>query len=540
MSTRKKMLMPLLTELPLVLLTIAIGAAAAGLNLFKPLLLGMIIGELASKDPESKAFVYVGAYLCVWGMSWLVSLSARRIGTSLDQKILVRLRVEIWTHLLNIPLIENERQPLGRMQTYAFSDLPSWAKLYGTLLAQIAHSAVQSVGSAIALTRIDFGLALQILPFLTLGFIIPLFGSKTMVNVNRAAQDSMSDMSETFSGLLRGSKDLLSVGAERWGIRRFEKACMRSGRTEVKKSTTYGIMQICGGASEIAAYILVLAVGGQSVLNGELGIGELIGFLALIEIIFFPARHAVDLAGEVQAAWASASRVLLFLAIPEAKSATPEQGDLILEGLSFRYPGGSTNAVHSVDCILKKGERIVVVGASGSGKSTFVKLISGFYEPSEGRIVGGGRSAERIMPVWQESVLFDASIRDNLNLGRLKSERKLKELAADFNMDTVFEQLPHAYDTVLTEGGDSLSGGQKKRVALIRALLAESDVYVFDEPTAGLDRRNADLFWQRISKLGKNAIVIVVTHLREETRYADRVLEFREGRLSEREKPFEW
>ncbi len=107
-------------------------------------------------------------------------------------------------------------------------------------------------------------------------------------------------------------------------------------------------------------------------------------------------------------------------------------------------------------------------------------------------------------------------------------------------MDTVFEQLPHAYDTVLTEGGDSLSGGQKKRVALIRALLAESDVYVFDEPTAGLDRRNADLFWQRISKLGKNAIVIVVTHLREETRYADRVLEFREGRLSEREKPFEW
>lgn len=539
MTTLKRMLLPLWKERLFAGLTIVLGVVTAGLNLSRPLLFGLIVGELVKLDPEQKVGLYVLAYACSWIMSWTVSLLIRYIGVTLHQRILVQMRVDILAHLLNIPLLENERQPSGRIQAYISSDLPTWANLYGTLLAQIVHSAAQLAGASVALMNFDPELTLMILPFLVLGSLAPLLISKLMVKINRNAQDAGSHALETLSGLVRGTLDLRSLRAEQWGIERFKSACMISRRHEVKRTLAQSLMQICGAFSEIGAYVWVLWWGGRGVLQREMQLSELIGFLATIELIFFPARNASDLASEIHSAWASAQRVLEFLSIPAKKRKEMKEGDLALRELSFRYPGEEKEAVRSVNCTLRKGELLVIMGESGSGKSTFLKLISGEYTPTSGQIDSEGRVPRTCSFVGQDPMLFDVSVRDNLSLGRQPDWGDVEELAGQFRLDTAIREMPQRYDTIIRDNGSNLSVGQKKRMGLVRALLVPSDCLIFDEPTAGLDRENADRFWTSLLKRNAGKTRIVTTHRLEETKFADRVFIFKSGQLVEAGAPCE-
>lgn len=535
MTTLKRMLLPLWNERFFACLTIVLGVVAAGLNLSRPLLFGLMVGELVKLDPEQKVGLYVLGYACSWTMSWAVSLFIQYIGTTLQQRILMQMRVDVLAHLFNIPLLENERQPSGRIQAYISSDLPTWAKLYGTLLARIVHSA----GASVALVNFGPELTLMIFPFLLLGSLAPLLISKLMVNINRAAQDAVSHALETLAGLIRGTGDLRSLHAEQWGIERFKKACMISQRTEVKRTLAQSLMQVGGAFSEIAAYVLVLWWGGRRVLRSEMQISELVSFLATIEMIFFPARNANDLASEVHGAWASAQRVLEFLTIPVKAHREMKEGDLVLRELSFRYRGEEKDAVCSVNCVLRKGELVVIVGESGSGKSTFLKLISGEYAPTSGQIYSKGNVPRTSSFVGQDPLLFDVSVRDNLSLGRNIEWKNVEELVRQFRLDALIREMPQRYDTIIRDNGGNLSVGQKKRMALLRALLVPNDCLIFDEPTAGLDKENADQFWMSLLNRNPHMTRVVTTHRLEETKFADQVFIFKSGQLVEAGVPSE-
>lgn len=533
------MVRPLRRELPMIALCVLAGVGAAGLNLSRPWLLGRIVGELVRSDPGDRVPGYVGFYLGSWILSWSVALILRFASAKVEQRILLNLRIGVLRHLFNLPMAESERQPQGRIQAYMSSDLPAWARLYGTILPQIVHATVQFVGAAIALTSLDAGLARGMLPFLLLGSAVPLLISRAMIRVNRTAQDAASDLLEVLAGLVQGAVDLISLQAANWGIRRFGEVGVRAGGAEVKRTAAQGIMQIFGACSEVGAYVLALAIGGGKVLNGEMEIGEFVGFLAAIEMIFFPARNASDLAATIQSSLASAARVREFLSIPAHDPKRFKNGDLTIRDLAFRYPGSDRDAIHSVNCTIRQGSMVAILGESGSGKSTFIKLLAGLYEPSGGRIEAAGTEEAKRIFVPQEPSLFPASAADNLRLGRPIESRQLRELAERFDMDRWFTGLPNGYETSIGNNGGGLSGGQKRRAALIRALLAPGDVRIFDEPTAGLDTENARRFWEVVSKRGGSTTVVVTTHRPEETRHADLVFVFREGRLEEAGSPDE-
>ncbi|OWR31271.1 hypothetical protein CDO73_07670 [Saccharibacillus sp. O23] len=529
---------PLRREVSMIALCVAAGISAAGLNLSRPWLLGRIVGELVRSDPGDRVPGYVGFYLGSWILSWMTGLLIRFASAKVEQRVLLNLRIGVLTHLLSLPPAESERQSQGKIQAYVSSDLPAWSRLYGTVLTQAVHAAVQFVGAAIALTSFDAGLTWSVLPFLLLGSAAPLLISRALIRVNRSAQDAVSDMLETLAGLTRGAVDLIALRTEDWGIRRFRESGARAGKAELRRTTAQGIMQIFGACSEVGAYVLVLSIGGSKVLNGELEIGELVGFLAAIELIFFPARNAGDLATTIQSSLASAARVLEFRSIPVRRSEKFNDGDLTIRDLTFRYPGSERDAIRSVNCTIRQGSTVVILGESGSGKSTFIKLLAGLYEPSGGRIEASGAEEAKRAFVPQEPTLFPASVADNLRLGRAIEPERIRELAERFDMDHRLIGLPDGYDTPIGHNGEGLSGGQKRRAALIRVLLAPGNMMIFDEPTSGLDTENAQRFWDAASKAGR-ATVIATTHRPEEARHADLVLVFREGRLAEAGSPNE-
>lgn len=533
------MVRPLRRELPMIALCVLAGVGAAGLNLSRPWLLGRIVGELVRSDPGDRVPGYIGFYLGSWVLSWSVALLLRYASTKVEQRILLNLRIDVLKHLLDLPMAESERQPQGRIQAYMSSDLPAWARLYGTILTQIVHAAVQFVGAAIALTSFDASLAWGMMPFLLLGSAVPLLISRVMIRVNRAAQDAASGLMETLAGLVQGTVDLIALQATNWGIRRFGEAGVRAGDAEVKRTTAQGIMQIFGACSEVGAYVLALAVGGSKVLNGEMEIGEFVGFLAAIEMIFFPARNASDLAAAIQSSLASAARVWEFRSMPACKPKTFKSGDLTIRDLTFRYPGSGRDVIRSVNCTIRRGSTVAILGESGSGKSTFLKLLAGLYEPSGGGIEAAGTDEAKRAFVPQEPTLFPVSAADNLRLGHPVESERIREWAERFDMDRWFMSLPNGYDTPIGNNGGGMSGGQKRRAALIRALLVPGDIQIFDEPTSGLDTENAQRFWKVISKRSSSTTVVVTTHRPEETRHADLVLVFHEGRLDEAGSPNE-
>ncbi len=270
-----------------------------------------------------------------------------------------------------------------------------------------------------------------------------------------------------------------------------------------------------------------------------MSLGELIGFLATLEMIFFPARNASDLAAAFQTSLASADRVLAFLALPVRKEKRLAGGELTIRELAYRYPHAETDALCSVNCTIQQGSLVVIAGESGSGKSTFIKLLAGWYDPTVGHIKGSEECETVCTFVPQESVLFAGDIMDNLRLDRPIEEDRIREMAERLDMDRVFAGMPDGYHTQI---GDSvgLSGGQKQRTALIRALLDPGGLLIFDEPTTGLDKENARRFWEVLQTRGRRATAVVTTHRWEETHYADQVLIFREGRLDESYSRDEW
>lgn len=519
--------------------SVLVGICAAGLNLSRPILLGIIIGELVKGDPQNRITWLVILFILSWCATWIISLLIRYLSTKVSQRILKNLRLEVLYHLLNLPLIENEQLSSGKIQAYTSSDLPVWATLYGTILTQVVHSIAQLVGAGIALVNFDPQLTVIILPFLLIGSIAPIIASRTMIKINRSAQDAISGTLETLSGMVQGSKDIISLNVEKWSLNRFKKACDVTYKAEIKRNFAQGLIQVFGAAAEIIAYVLVLAIGGGKVLKNELEVGQLVSFLATIEMIFFPARNASDLAGTIQSSLAAANRVLEFLKIEPKRKIAQLTSRLEMRSISFQYPDTDKLSLNSVSCTINKGDLVVIIGESGSGKSTLLKIIAGLYDPTNGEIIKNGESIGTPSLVWQDPCLFNVSVFENLSLDRDISIEKVREVTTSLNLDETIMKLPNQYHTLLQENGSNFSGGQRRRLAIARSLLSNKNCILLDEPTAGLDIDNARKVWDSISKFNSGATRIITTHRLEETQNADLILVLQEGRLIENGSPEE-
>lgn len=531
MDINKHIIKPLKTEKALVSASIFVGIVAAILNLSRPIVLGLIISKLTNKDSDILGLVIL--FILSWCLTWMMSILIRYLSMTVSQHILKNLRTKLLFHFLNIPLDKSELLPLGKIQAYSSSDLPLWAQLYGTILAQIVHAFAQLIGAIIALSNLSIELSIIIIPFLIISGLIPVLSAKKLFVISKGAQDAASGVLETLSGLALGVRDLKGMRSSKWAVSKFEEKSKVSSRAEVRRSITQAVLQICGTATEVFAYTLVLLVGGQRVLKGDLNIGVLVSFLATIEMIFFPVRNANDLFGALQNSLAAANRVIDFFST-EVKDdeLTPLFKGAYLHHVTYRYPETDKNILININLKIEPGSLIVIIGESGSGKSSLLKILSGLYEPTEGKLTGVGAVVKKPSLVWQDPVLFNVSVKENLTLGEVASDSLLKETIMKVNLTKQIESYKEKYEHNLQDNGNNLSGGQKKRFAIARMLMNQSDLVLLDEPTSGLDSANSKLIWSLIDEMhNEGKTVIVSTHKLEEISSAAEVIVMHEGEI---------
>ncbi|EJR50267.1 hypothetical protein IIK_01336 [Bacillus cereus VD102] len=529
MKEYKRILLPLQKEKILVIAAVCSGIFAAILNLSRPLFMGLIVDNLIQRELKG-AYFYITLFTVTRLLMWVNNLSFDYVSSKASQRILREKRIDVLRHFFLLPFEESEKIKQGELETLVVSDIPNWVRLYGSILIEYIHAIAQFIGAIIALQHIDIQFILWITPFLFLSAMVPMLLGKKVRNIASIAQKNQSTVVEMVSQFVKGAQDLRSLQKEKWAIGLFKGVTAQSYKTEVKKTMMQHYIGVVGTVIETGAYIVVLIIGAQKIMQGEMEVGSLVAVLATIEMLFFPVRYVGDLLMMTQVAAASASRVFSFLDKRVANSNVEKAMGMTITNVSFQENGEEKCRIKNIDLQINPGELVMIVGESGAGKTTLLKLMTGLYQPSNGSIAYYGNEA-RLTTVWQEPRFFRTTVKENMYFGEVGLENELEKSAELVNVTPIIRGLPEGLQTVLHKIGEEFSGGERKRLALLRAIGSNPNFIILDEPTAGLDPGNQEFVWNMIEGLGSDVTRIVATHDVEKVILADRVVIMKEGSI---------
>lgn len=529
MKEYKRILLPLQKEKILVIAAVCSGIFAAILNLSRPLFMGLIVDNLIQRELKG-AYFYITLFTVTRLLMWVNNLSFDYVSSKASQRILREKRIDVLRHFFLLPFEESEKIKQGELETLVVSDIPNWVRLYGSILIEYIHAIAQFIGAIIALQHIDIQFILWITPFLFLSAMVPMLLGKKVRNIASIAQKNQSTVVEMVSQFVKGAQDLRSLQKEKWAIGLFKGVTAQSYKTEVKKTMMQHYIGVVGTVIETGAYIVVLIIGAQKIMQGEMEVGSLVAVLATIEMLFFPVRYVGDLLMMTQVAAASASRVFSFLDKRVANSNVEKAMGMTITNVSFQENGEEKCRIKNIDLQINPGELVMIVGESGAGKTALLKLMTGLYKPSNGSIAYYGNEA-RLTTVWQEPRFFQTTVKENMYFGEVGLENELEKSAELVNVTPIIRGLPEGLQTVLHKSGEEFSGGERKRLALLRAIGSNPNFIILDEPTAGLDPGNQEFVWNMIEGLGSDVTRIVATHDVEKVILADRVVIMKEGSI---------
>ncbi|MDD8000270.1 ABC transporter ATP-binding protein [Bacillus cereus] len=529
MKEYKRILLPLQKEKILVIAAVCSGLFAAILNLSRPLFMGLIVDNLIQRELKG-AYLYITLFAASRLLMWVNNLSFDYVSSKASQRILREKRIDVLRHFFLLPFEESEKIKQGELETLVVSDIPNWVRLYGSILIEYIHAVAQFIGAFIALQHIDIQFILWVTPFLFLSAMVPMLLGKKVRNIASIAQKNQSTVVEMMSQFVKGAQDLRSLQKEKWAIRLFKGVTAQSYKPEVKKTMMQHCIGVVGTVIETGAYIVVLIIGAQKIMQGEMEVGSLVAVLATIEMLFFPVRYVGDLLMMSQVAAASASRVFSFLDKRVANSNVERAMGMTITNVSFQENDEEKCRIHNIDLQINPGELVMIVGESGAGKTTLLKLMTGLYKPSSGSVVYYGNGA-RMTTVWQEPRFFRTTVKENMYFREEGLENELEKNAELVNVTPIISGLPEGLQTVLHKSGEEFSGGERKRLALLRAIGSNPNFIILDEPTTGLDPSNQEVVWDMIEGLGSDVTRIVATHDVEKAILADRVVIMREGSI---------
>ncbi len=294
---------------------------------------------------------------------------------------------------------------------------------------------------------------------------------------------------------------------------------------------------------------IVLWRGSSLIIKGAMTAGALTVFLAYLTKFFKPVQDLATMTNSIAQAAVGVERVRGILDAdniipekPEARVPEPLRGEIEFKNVAFYYDETSP-VLRDVSFVIKPGQMVGIVGPTGGGKSTIISLIPRFYDPTAGMVSIDGDDIrdyklqalrEQIGYVLQETVLFRGTIRDNIAYGRAGATREeVMQAARLANADEFIARMPHGYDTVVGDRGDTLSGGQRQRIGIARAIVRNNPILILDEPTAALDTESEKLVVGALEKLMKGRTVIMIAHRLSTIRDADKIIVLKDGVVAE-------
>ncbi|OIJ92639.1 ABC transporter ATP-binding protein [Streptomyces monashensis] len=509
----------------------------------------VVDGVLVPRDLRPLLWI-VPLYLGLVVGSGVLAYADEVTSTWVGERFLLTLRSAVFRHVQGLSLGFFERRRLGDLLSRLTGDIDAVETFLLSGVADVLYYVAQLAFFLGLLFYLRWDLTLLSL------VIVPLFWAaarhfarqlKGASRERRRRGGALGAVAEE----ARGNVALVQAyNRQEWEQARFERenaGRFRAAMASVRIRAVYGpvveIIEVTGG-------LAVLGLGTWKLAQGQLTLGGLLVFLALIGKLYGPVHGLSALGTAFSAAAASAERIIELLdqrpqvvEVPGVRRTGRARGEVEFDGVWFRYPGARAWALSDVSCHVAPGETLALVGASGAGKSTLARLQLRFYDPDRGAVRLDGVDLrelsltyvrESVAVVLQETLVFHGTVRENIAYGRPgASEADVVAAARAADAHAFVERLPQGYDTLVGQRGRTLSGGQCQRLAIARAMIRDSPVLLLDEPTTALDVRSARRIMDPLCRLMAGRTTIVISHNLLTVRDATRIVVLDHGRIVE-------
>ncbi|AII49904.1 long-chain fatty acid--CoA ligase [Synechococcus sp. KORDI-52] len=524
----------------------------------QPVLLGqavsIISGEptlpwLSGLDLSASIRVIVGLY----SVSVLLRLALQGVQgfniQAVGQRLTARIRDDLFQHALSLSLRFHDRMPVGKLLTRLTSDVDALAEVFGTGAVGVLGDLVSLLVLASTMVLIDWRLGLLLLFTQVPVTLAVLWLQRRYRKANYRVREELSQLNADFQENLQGLEVVQMYRREKVNSDRF----FRTGKDY--RSAVNGTIFFDSSISAflewvaLAAIALVLALGGWMVTNGAVGLGTLTTFIFSSQRLFDPLRQLAERFTQIQGGLTAVERIGELLEQPieivEAEGVRPHVagggGEVIFENVSFSYRPDDP-ILRNLSFRIAPGEHVALVGPTGSGKSTIIRLLCRLYEPQQGRILLDGRDI-RTIPlsdlrrelgvVLQDTFLFSGNVADNLRLNAPVNDQELVQVCADLGLNDLLARLPKGLETELRERGGNLSSGERQLLAVARVAIRKPTVLVMDEATAFMDPSTEATLQADLDRLLDKRTAIVIAHRLATVEASDRILVLRRGELIE-------
>jgi ATP-binding cassette, subfamily B, bacterial len=472
-----------------------------------------------------------------------------------SNRVLTAVRDEVYRHMQRLSLSFHSKARSGDLIIRVIGDVSQLNDAAVTAALPLFANLLILAGMVVVMFRLQWQLALLVLLTAPLYWILTVRVGRRLQDVSRQQRQQEGAMAATAAESLTAIQVVQALGLETVFGRAFANDNKKSLKAGVKASRLTARLERTVDVLIAAATALVLWYGTRLVMSGGMTPGDLLVFLAYLKTAFRPVRDLAKYTGRLSRATAAGERVLELLDrqpdirdLPGARPAPTFRGHIRFDGLGFYYERHRW-VLRDIDVEIPAGQHVALVGPSGIGKSTLLRLLVRLYDPVQGRVLIDGHAIRdftlgslrsQISVVLQDSLLFAASVWENIGYGVQNAEKEQIEAAARLaNAHTFIQALTDGYDTVLGERGATLSHGQRQRIAIARAAVRRSPILLLDEPTTGLDEENEMAVIEALEKLAEGRTTFLVTHNLRLAARADRIFYLDDGRLLEDGSPAE-
>ena len=470
------------------------------------------------------------------------------------------MRSDLYAHILSMPRSFFDRSPIGVVLTRLTSDMEALNDSLAIGVLSLFTDFLKTIALLILLITLSWKLTLVVMLILPPIYFVSKFLRLRLRHYYNLTREALANATGYLQECLNGVKTIQLYAAERKVQNQFETKTRHFFKAQ-SHSNFYdaALYSVIEGITSIALALMIW-YGSQQILAGIVSIGVLVGFINTLNRIFVPIREFTQQISVFQRSLSSLENIdKLFRELPEdqdtelasGKYSEQEQAkrlqkfeELRFEDVHFRYTENGPWVLQGVSFKVKKGDRVAIVGATGSGKSTIVRVLNRIYTRYQGSITINGvelsdnsrkHLQSMIALMQQESYLFEESISFNIALNRPEvSLDKIREASRYVYANSFIEQLPEEYDFKLLEGGKNVSEGQGRLIVFARALAGESDLILLDEATSSVDSVTENLIQKAIERIFQDKTVIAIAHRLSTIRNSDLILVMEAGKIIER------
>ena len=547
----------------ILILTILIPVALAGS--IQPLLVGQAISVLRGENTiaffnnlsnELAINLIIGmlfiTVLLRLGLQGFQSYNIQSVG----QRLTARIRNDLFAHSMSLSLRFHDKMPVGKLLTRLTSDVDALSEVFGSGAVGVLADFVSLIVISITMILIEWRLGLLLLIVQIPVTLFILWLQKRYRKQNYKVREELSQLNANFQENLQG----LEV------VQMFRRQSL-NGQNFFKTGTNYkhavnGTIFYDSSISafiewvSLAAVALVISLGGYMVTAGAMGLGTLTTFILYSQRLFEPLRQLAERFTQIQGGLTAVERIseLLEKKIEiydhiNHKTENKELlnsnktvfGEVLFENVSFFYREDEP-IINDLSFKIKPGDHVALVGPTGSGKTTLIRLLCRLYEPQKGNIYIDGQNIKSIPidslrkqlgVVLQDTFLFSGNVADNLRLDSSIDNQRLKDVCSDLGLDNLLRKLPNGLDTYIRERGGNLSSGERQLLSIARVAIRDPKILIMDEATAFMDPSTEATLQRDLDRLLEKRTALVIAHRLATIEASDRILVMRKGSLIE-------